>query len=95
MLPVPCRDSTPVWVGTPLPWGGRLGVTIFIAPGAEAVKRHAGEMAQVRRTRTDLRRVSVVFATSPIFVLELQGEANAVYLRLQEDDHSLLVYAAW
>src|SRR5262249_48018458 len=47
------------------------GVTIFIARGAKAVKRHDIEMAPTPGTAAALRRVHVASATSPTFVLDL------------------------
>ena len=58
-------------MGSPLLGRRRLGVTIFIARGAEAVKRHDFEMAPTPGTATALRRVHVASATSPTFALVL------------------------
>ena len=58
-------------MGSPLLGRRRLGVTIFIARGAKAVKRHDIEMAPTPGTAAALRRVHVASATSPTFVLDL------------------------
>jgi len=79
MWPIPCCDPQRPLEDTPLHQGGRFGVTIFIAPGAEAVKQHGREMASVYPWRTDLPRFNVASATSPTIVRRSKAPIDVDY----------------